>query len=101
MEQTAAAFRKMGVNNLIITLGSRGVYYASEDQSVLMPAFKVKAVDTTAAGDTFIGALAAKLNSDFSNLAEAIKFAQKASSITVQRLGAQVAIPTLAEIEEN
>lgn len=101
MEKTAQKFREMGIANLIITLGSRGVYYAIGDKSELVPAFKVRAVDTTAAGDTFIGALAAKLDSDFSNMAAAIKFAQKASSITVQRLGAQAAIPTLTEVEED
>lgn len=63
-----------------------------------VPAFKVDAVDTTAAGDTFIGALSSVLQPDFSNLAEAVRFANRASSLAVQKLGAQPSIPTQAEI---
>ena len=53
----------------------------------------MKAVDTTAAGDTFIGALASKLSRDLSNIEEAIKYGSKAASLTVQRYGAQPSIP--------
>lgn len=64
-----------------------------------MPAFKVKAVDTTAAGDTFIGALSSQLKPDLSNVATALVFAQRASSLTVQGLGAMPSIPTVEQIE--
>ena len=63
-----------------------------------MPAFKVKAVDTTAAGDTFLGALISQLDPAMANLADAIRYAQRASSLTVQRMGAMPSIPTEAEV---
>ena len=100
MSQTRKAFAKMGVDNIIVTVGSRGAYYATKDADGFQAANKVQAVDTTAAGDTFIGALTAKLDKSFNNLAEAISFAQKASAITVQRVGAQPSIPTLKEITD-
>lgn len=100
MMANAAAFEKMGVKNLIITVGSKGAFYSTEDgRHDFVPAFKVKAIDTTAAGDTFIGALSSQLKTDLSNIKEALTFAQRASSITVQRLGAMPSIPTKAEIE--
>ena len=70
-------------------------------ESGIIPAYKVKAVDTTAAGDTFIGALASLLKKDYSNLVEAIQYGNKASSITVQRFGAQPSIPFQHEINER
>lgn len=94
------AFKKMGVASLIITVGDKGAFYANNNGHEFLPAFKVKAVDTTAAGDTFIGALSSQLNPDFSNMTEAINFAQHASSLTVQRMGAMPSIPKLAEIQE-
>jgi len=100
MMANAAEFEKMGVKNLIITVGSKGAFYSTEDgRHDFVPAFKVKAIDTTAAGDTFIGALSSQLKTDLSNIKEALTFAQRASSITVQRLGAMPSIPTKAEIE--
>lgn len=99
MDANAKKFQEMGVKNLIITVGSKGAYYATAQESGFVPAFKVKAVDTTAAGDTFIGALSSQLKPDLSNIATALVFAQRASSLTVQGLGAMPSIPTLAEIE--
>ncbi len=69
-----------------------------DGQSGIVPAFKVNAVDTTAAGDTFIGALSTVLKPDFSNLVEAITYGNKASSLTVQRFGAQPSIPYKHEL---
>ncbi|CAM2857225.1 ribokinase [Levilactobacillus brevis] len=99
MDANAKKFREMGVKNLIITVGSKGAYYATEQESGFVPAFKVKAVDTTAAGDTFIGALSSQLKPDLSNVATALVFAQRASSLTVQGLGAMPSIPTVEQIE--
>ncbi|KIS04057.1 ribokinase [Paucilactobacillus wasatchensis] len=99
MVASAKAFEKMGVKNLIITVGSKGAFYSTATEHDFVPAFKVKAVDTTAAGDTFIGALSSQLKTDLSNIATALVFAQRASSITVQRLGAMPSIPTVAEIK--
>lgn len=91
---------KKGVKFAIITLGEKGAVIISENNGQLVPAFKVKAIDTTAAGDSFIGGLSSKLNTkklDFENLLKAVKFGNKVSSITVQREGAQ---PSIAKIEE-
>ncbi|MGQ4558655.1 ribokinase [Levilactobacillus hammesii] len=98
MDANAEKFREMGAKNLIITVGSKGAYYATEKESGFVSAFKVKAVDTTAAGDTFIGALSSQLKSDLSNVESALTFAQRASSLTVQGLGAMPSIPTYDEI---
>lgn len=99
MDANAEKFRAMGVKNLIITVGSKGAYYNTATASGFVPAFKVKAVDTTAAGDTFIGALSSQLKPDLSNIEAALTFAQRASSLTVQGLGAMPSIPTLAQVE--
>ena len=98
MLETADYFKAHGVNNLLITLGSRGVFYCTPHGHGMVPAFKVKAVDTTAAGDTFIGALASQLATDLSNVADALVYAQRASSLTVQKMGAMPSIPTEAEV---
>ena len=98
MEQTAAYFKEKGIANLLITLGEAGVFYATKAGSGIVPAFKVKAVDTTAAGDTFIGSLIARLDKDLSNITDAITYAQKASSIAVQRIGAMPSIPSYEEV---
>lgn len=98
MLETADYFKAHGVNNLLITLGSRGVFYCTPHGHGMVPAFKVKAVDTTAAGDTFIGALASQLATDLSNVADALVYAQRASSLTVQKMGAMPSIPTEVEV---
>ena len=99
-KKAADKLHELGVSAVIITIGDKGAFYDFQDKQGLIPAFKVKAVDTTAAGDTFIGAMTSILKPDFSNLSDAITFANKASSLTVQRYGAQPSIPTKAEIEQ-
>ncbi|KRK98873.1 ribokinase [Secundilactobacillus odoratitofui DSM 19909 = JCM 15043] len=100
MIKGAEKLHEMGAKGVIITVGDKGAFYHTVDGNYgFVDAFKVKAVDTTAAGDTFIGALSSQLKKDFSNLPDAIRFANRASSITVQRMGAHPSIPTLAEIE--
>lgn len=94
----AQKLQALGVANVIITVGSKGAFWMRGGEHGFVPAFKVDAVDTTAAGDTFIGALSSVLQPDFSNLAEAVRFANRASSLAVQKLGAQPSIPTQAEI---
>ena len=84
-------------DTVIVTLGDKGVYYKSKSNGEdLLPAKKVKAVDTTAAGDVFNGYLATSL-SENTNLKTAIQHAIKAASISVTRKGAQPSIPTLTE----
>lgn len=99
MIKTAEYFKDKGVDNLLITLGSKGVFYSTPNDHGLVPAFKVKPVDTTAAGDTFIGALASQLKTDLSNIADALVYAQRASSLTVQKMGAAPSIPTYDEVK--
>lgn len=98
MLKSAEFFQSRGVKNLLITLGSKGVFYATPNSHGLVPAFKVKAVDTTAAGDTFIGALSSQLDTDLGNVATALAYAQRASSLTVQQMGAMPSIPTADQV---
>jgi ribokinase len=93
----AAALRRRGPGTVVITLGGRGVYALAPDFEGFAPAFRVEAVDTTAAGDVFNGALAVAL-AEKRPLAEALRFAQAAAAISVTRPGAQPSAPSRAEI---
>ncbi len=88
-----------GVREVIVTLGAAGVVYASkEGERVSVPAFRVEAVDTTAAGDTFIGAYAADRDRGAS-VQEALQWANAAAAIAVTRPGAQSSIPSADEVD--
>ncbi len=87
----------MGIETVIITLGSRGVYLMNSEFQGLVPGYRVKAVDTTAAGDVFNGALASAL-AENKTVRQAIDFAQRAAAISVTRMGAQPSAPGLEEI---
>ncbi len=87
----------MGIETVIITLGSRGVYLLNSTFQGYIPGYTVKAVDTTAAGDVFNGALASAL-SENKTIRQAIDFAQRAAAISVTRMGAQPSAPKLDEI---
>ena len=100
MIHAASSLHGLGIETVVITLGSAGAFYDSAGKHGIIPTFPVKAVDTTAAGDTFIGAMATVLKTDFSNLEEAIRYGAKAASYTVQRYGAQPAIPYREELSE-
>lgn len=99
MLKSADYFREREVKHLLITLGDRGVFYSTPDDHGLVPAFKVKAVDTTAAGDTFIGALCSQLEKDLANVEDSLRYAQRASSLTLQRMGAMPSIPTGEDVK--
>ena len=88
----------MGVKNLIITLGSKCSLHLNRDKCEFHSAYKVKAIDTTAAGDSFIGGVVRELNGD--NISEAIEFGTKVSAIAVTKKGAQTSIPTIEEVIE-
>ena len=90
-------FLNKGVLNIIITMGSKGAFFMNENESFLMEADKVKAVDTTAAGDVFNGALAVFL-SQKNPWKEAISKANKAAGLAVTKMGAQASAPFLYEI---
>ncbi len=94
----ARALKAMGPRTAIVTLGERGVAWASEEGEGVLPAFRVDAVDTTAAGDAFCGALAARL-AEGAALAEAIWFASAAGALAASRPGAQPSLPSREEIE--
>lgn len=98
MLMSAAKFAQMGVRNLIITVGAKGAFYCTQDGYNFIPAFTVDAVDTTAAGDTFIGALSSQLKPDMSNIEKALVYAQRASSLAVQKMGALPSIPTKDQV---
>lgn len=102
-KKAAKKFINKGIRFVIITLGAQGAALVSKDEAKIIPAYKVKAIDTTAAGDSFIGGLSCKLdvkNLNFENLEKAISFGNKVSSITVQKEGAQPSIATLKEVIE-
>jgi ribokinase len=93
----SAALRKKGVGTVIITLGSQGAFVDSEAFTGLVPAHKVEVVDTTAAGDTFNGALAVGIAGGM-DIEKAVAFAAAAATISVTRLGAQASAPTLEQL---
>ncbi len=97
-EVAASHLIGMGAGKVIITLGAEGSLFASGKGFEHFPAPKVKAVDTTAAGDTFVGGFAAALASGKSE-AEAIRYGQIAAALSVTRAGAQPSIPTMSDVQ--
>ena len=99
-EEAARALQGIGARNVVITLGEEGaVLLPVSGASVPVPAFTVRAVDTTAAGDAFVGAFAVRLAAG-AEPAEALRWANAAGALTVTREGAQPSLPTFAEVEE-
>ena len=96
-DQAAKWFMDRGVKKVLITLGSRGVYIHDGIKSGILPAYRVKALDTTGAGDCFTGAMACSL-AEGNPLEKALGFAAKASAIAVTREGAQPSFPARKEI---
>ncbi len=99
-KQAIESMRRLGAKQVMITLGSRGSIFNVGDTMHSIPAQRVEVVDTTAAGDTFIGVLAACLAED-KELEESVRFATKAAALTIMRYGAQQAIPYREECEPN
>ncbi len=95
--KAADVLLQKGVSHVIITLGKQGAYFKSSFKELLIPAPIVTAIDTTAAGDTFCGALTVAL-SEGKNWEDAIRFAIAAASLSVTRLGAQSSVPFRNEI---
>ena len=88
-----------GVKNLIVTLGQKGsvLFEGMTNENVIIPAWKVQAVDTTAAGDCFVGALAVGLG-EGKSVNNAATFASAAAAISVTRVGAQPSLPYYGEV---
>lgn len=97
-DKAAAIMMEKGIQNVLITLGSRGVYINTNGKSEIVPAYRVKAVDTTGAGDAFNGGLLCAL-SEGKTLAEAARFANALAALSVQKLGTTPSMPTRAEID--
>lgn len=95
--KAAQALKAKGVKTIIITMGAQGAFVLHENESYLVKSIKVKAVDTTAAGDVFNAALVVAL-SNGETMKDAVSFACKAAAISVTRLGAQASAPYLNEV---
>jgi len=96
-EKAALKLRDKGVQNVVLTMGASGAYLLSGAISKMIHVIPVKAIDTTAAGDVFNGALAVAI-SEGKEIADAVVFANKAASISVTRMGAQASTPYRNEI---
>ncbi|MDU9028773.1 ribokinase [Pseudomonas mediterranea] len=97
-EAAAAQLIAAGAGKVVVTLGAQGLMFANGSSFEHFPAPRVKAVDTTAAGDTFVGGFAAALANGKSEV-DAIRFGQVAAALSVTRVGAQPSIPTLLEVQ--
>ena len=94
----AEQLRRRGPRQVLVTLGAEGLVLAGPEGTLALPAPRVQAIDTTGAGDTVVGALAAALAAG-RPLREALTRAQAAAALAVTRLGTQSAMPTAAEVD--
>ncbi len=99
LASAAKIIQSRGVESVLITLGVRGAFLLGYGLRELIPAFKVQAVDTTAAGDVFNGALSVALAEE-KPIREAVRFANAAAALAVTRMGAQPSAPFRNEIDE-
>ena len=99
IDQIAQKLRDAGAKAVIITLGNKGSYLKTDSEAYFIPSYPVKAIDTTAAGDVFCGALAVAC-ADGCIDSHALRFASAAAAIAVTRVGAQPSIPILSEVED-
>ncbi|WP_066644878.1 ribokinase [Christensenella timonensis] len=97
--EACAFFHGKGVKNVVITLGGRGAFVSDGQRTEMVEAYKVKAVDTTGAGDSFNAGLAVAIWKD-KDLFTAAKFANAVSSVSVQRKGSFRSIPTYEEVAQ-
>ncbi len=98
-QAAAQVLLSKGVKIAIITLGEKGVLIAGSDSTKHIPAYKVNAIDTTAAGDAFTGTLGACISEGMS-LTEAVKYAMAAGALAVTKVGAQSSLPLLDDVKE-
>ncbi|PUU87025.1 MAG: ribokinase, partial [Halanaerobium sp.] len=87
------------VKNIVVTEGEKGINYYGQEKEIHVDTLKVKAVDTTAAGDVFAGAFAASLTAE-KDLEKALQFAVQAAAYSVTKIGAQSSIPDKKELTE-
>jgi ribokinase len=98
LSKVATKLLAMGTRNVVITLGAKGLFYKNKDTELRMPAFKVKAVDSTSAGDAFMGGLACGLSEDMP-IDAALRFANGAGALATTKLGAQPSLPSRPEVD--
>jgi ribokinase len=98
-EETARKLLDLGPSSVVVTLGDAGAFFAAADSAEQFPAPEVEAVDTTGAGDAFVGALAVRL-AEGTTLEEAIPYAVLAGAVAVTREGAQGSLPTPDDVEK-
>jgi ribokinase len=97
-ESAARMLRELGALSVVITLGSRGAYVAGDTGEAFVEAFKVRAVDTTAAGDAFTASLACGI-AEGMPIMEAARFAARVAAISATRMGAQSSMPSREEVD--
>lgn len=98
IQKAANSLLNKGIETVIITLGEKGAYVATKEEHYSVPGFTVKAIDTTAAGDVFNGALTTALCQN-NEMESAVKYANAAAALSVTKLGAQPSAPNLEEIQ--
>jgi len=98
LPKIAGRLLSMGAKNVVITLGPKGLFFKNGKEEIWMEAFRVKVVDTTAAGDAFMAGLACCL-SDGQPIQEALKFANAAGALATTKLGAQPSLPTRQDLD--
>ena len=99
VEQAARQLHERGARAVVITLGDRGALALDEHEAWRVPPFRVKAIDTTAAGDAFVGALATSYAAHH-DLAAALREANAAGALAATQLGAQPSMPARAELDD-
>ena len=95
--KAAQVMLEKGVKKLIVTLGSKGSLYIDKENKIFKKSYKVDAIDTTAAGDSYTGAIAVSL-SQGKNVEDAIDFASRVGALCVTKEGAQTSLPTIEEV---
>lgn len=98
IRKMAERLLEMGVRNVVITLGPKGLFFKNRSEETWMNAFSVRVRDTTAAGDAFLGALATSL-AENKPIREALRFANGAGALATTRLGAQPSLPFQKDVE--
>lgn len=98
MLQAAKVLLNKGIKQIIVTLGSKGVLYINQNEHKFFKSYKVNVVDTTAAGDSFIGGFTSSYIED-KNIERAIEMGQKTAALSIQKVGAQSSLPTRKEVE--
>ncbi|MEW8972919.1 MAG: ribokinase [Tissierellaceae bacterium] len=96
--EAANVLLKKGIREIIVTLGSKGVFHIDDNGYKFFPAYKVNVVDTTAAGDSFIGGFVCSYMDD-KDIEKAIDMGQKTAALAIQKVGAQSSLPSREEVE--